>query len=72
MICLCVDTCFAQYHEGQRFMMDSSSSIVSSKKMISDSSATGFPIGTGKPNHRYRWCSCVASSNFFLYDSSYE
>jgi hypothetical protein len=43
---------FAQYHEGQRFVVDSPSSIVSTRKMIADSTATGFSIGTGKPNHR--------------------
>jgi len=40
-----------KYHEGQRFVVDSPASIVSSKKMISDSASTGFNVGTGSPIH---------------------
>lgn len=40
-----------KYHEGQRFVVDSASSIVPASKMRASSTATGFSIGTGKPNH---------------------
>ena len=41
-----------RYHSGQRIVVDSASSIVPARKMLASSTATGFAIGTGKPNHR--------------------